>query len=122
MVNVYDSANLNRYGFELGTNGSLPYGFGYDAKYAYTETNNGLTNSTMPRNTVSMLLSHRYGPFSTNFTVRYVGPFKNNSFTAAAAPYPYKDVGDYTRLDSNVSYDYRFEKLQGRIRPMCRTC
>jgi outer membrane cobalamin receptor len=115
VVNVYEAANINRYGFELGSNGSLPYGFGYDAKYSYTETNNGLTNSTMPRNMVSMLLSHRYGPLSSNFTLRYVGPFKNNSFTAATAPYPYKDVGDYTRLDANITYDYSLDKYRGRI-------
>lgn len=112
VVNVYDAANVGRYGLELSSTGSLPSGFGYTASYSYVESTRNLDNMTMARTTVAMQLSHRYGPVQSNFSLRYVAPFLNNGFTTPAS---YVEVGDFTRLDANVSYNFKHDKLQGRV-------
>lgn len=112
VVNIYDAFNVDRRGFEFSAAGDLPYGFAYNLNYSHIEFTNPDIDRTNPSDTLAFLLGHVYGPIQTNFSLRYVAPYLSNSF---AADGKYREVGDFTRLDANVSYNYRIRKLGGRI-------
>lgn len=111
-VTPYDEANVTRKGLEFSTAGSLVYGFSYNLAYSHTEFSDVTSSNTNPHDVFSMLLSHRYGPLQSNLSLRYVAPYLNNGFTTPSA---YVEVGDFTRLDANVSYTYKVEKVEGRV-------
>ena len=109
---VYDSANVMRRGLEFSAAGSLEYGFSYNLAYSHTDILTSTLNQTIPNDVFSMLLSHRRGPLQTNLSLVYVAPYLNNGFTSPAS---YVQVGDFTRLDANVSYTCKVEKVEGRV-------
>ncbi|NVN92119.1 MAG: TonB-dependent receptor [Desulfuromonadales bacterium] len=111
-VTLYNQANVTRKGIEVSSSGNLPYGFSYNLNYSHYEFNENTVSITSPHDILSLLLSHRYGPFQTNLTLRYVAPYLNNGFTT---PVRYVEVGDFTRLDMNASYDYHISRFQGRV-------
>lgn len=117
VVNIYDAFNVDRRGFEFSTTGNLPYGFAYNLNYSHIEYTNPQVDRTNPSDTVAFLLGNIYGPVETNLSLRYVGPYQSNSF---AADGKYREVGDFTRLDANVSYNYRIKKLEGRVTAYAR--
>jgi outer membrane cobalamin receptor len=117
VVNIYDAFNVDRRGLEFSTDGSLPYGFRYNLNYSHIEYTRPDIDSTNPSDTLALLIGHRYGPLQTNLSIMYLSPYLNNRFASDGL---YHEVGDFTRLDANVSYDYRWKNLQGRITAYAR--
>ena len=111
-VTLYNQANVVRKGIEVSASGVVPYGFSYNLSYSHFDFNDRTVSDTSPHDIVSLLLSHRYGPLQTNLSLRYVAPYLNNGFTS---PVSYVEVGDFTRLDMNLGYDYQISKVQGRV-------
>ncbi len=124
-IYVYGDANVTRQGLELSTVGSLSYGFSYKFDYTHIQYIGGVATTSQgvtvvgvpakiqyPSDIFSVLLSNRYGPIETNFTIYYDGPFQNNQFTS---PSQYVNVGGFTRIDANVAYYYNIDKLKGKI-------
>jgi hypothetical protein len=103
--NIYDSYNEGLYGGELNIGGVVPYGFNYKVNYTHNESTVDSNNSGKPKDSLSFLVGHTYGPIKTNVSLRYVAPYTSGADT----------FGNLVNLDGNVSYIYRIKKLQGRI-------
>ncbi|BCS55055.1 TonB-dependent siderophore receptor [Geobacter sp. SVR] len=100
---IYDTADVIRGGMEATARGELPGGFGYHAGYSYITTNRSDTNRAMPHHTFSLRLSHQAGGVESNLILSYLGPYENNFLSVGGI---YRPVGNYTRLDLNVSYPF----------------
>lgn len=57
----------------------------------------------MPHHTFSLRLSHQAGGVESNLILSYLGPYENNFLSVGGI---YRPVGNYTRLDLNVSYPF----------------
>jgi outer membrane cobalamin receptor len=117
VVNIYDAFNVDRRGFEFSADGVLPYGFRYNLNYSHIEYTKPEIDASNPSDTLAFLLGYTYGPVQTNISILYLSPYLNNRFAADGL---YHEVGDFTRLDANISYDYKWRKLEGRIMAYAR--
>ncbi len=117
VVSIYDAVNVDRRGLEFSTTGSLPYGFDYNFNYSHIEYTNPTVDRANPSDTLSFLIGNTYGPFQTNLSLRYLAPYQNSRFAADGKAH---EIGDFTRLDANVSYNYRIKKLEGRVTAYAR--
>lgn len=118
VVNIYDAVNVDRRGFEFSTAGALPYGFDYNLNYSHIEYTNPAVDRANPSDTLSFLIGHTYGPIQTNLSLRYLAPYMSD--TRFAADGKSHEIGDFTRLDANISYNYHIKKLEGRITAYAR--
>ncbi len=104
--NVYDSQNEGQWGGEASISGSVPYGFYYKINYSHRESTVDSNNSGIPKDSLSFLVGHTYGPINTNVSMRYVSAYDEDTST------PH---GNLVKLDANVGYDYRIGWLYGRV-------
>lgn len=113
VVNIYDSAAICQKGLEFSATGNLSYGFDYNLNYSYRESTLTSDNDYAPHQLVTFLLGHTYGPLKTNVSLRYVTPYTSTQ-SQFAVDKKLHQVGEFTRLDANISYAFRIEKLIGR--------
>ena len=113
-VNIYDDADIAQKGFELSSNGSLPYGLGYNLNYSYYTSSVATDSDYKPHHLVTFLLGHTYGPVKTNVSLRYVSGYTSTQ-TQFAVDKQLHEVGDFTRVDANISYGFKVDKMEARI-------
>nr|WP_320133418.1 TonB-dependent receptor plug domain-containing protein [uncultured Holophaga sp.] len=122
-IQTYDTADTHRHGFELSSTGELGLGFSYNLKYAHVQVpdvtgDRGivLPAKATPADTGALTVSFRQGPVQVNGSVKRVGPYENNYFTASGSAAQYfVAVGDITRYDANASLSFHYLALQGRV-------
>lgn len=112
VYNVYDNADAIRSGFELYFSGyiftpSLNYGLGY----SYQRSDNDTDDDCIPHHIATLRLGYRLNPFSANLMARYVSKYDSNQFAVNNA---YYEIGDYSRIDANINYDFVVGKTQWR--------
>jgi iron complex outermembrane receptor protein len=83
----------------------------YQVSYSYQYSDNDTDNDSIPHHLISLRLGYTYQPFSANLMVRYVSPYDSNQFSVGNI---YYEIGNYTRLDANINYDFEIEKVQMR--------
>lgn len=112
VVNVYGNADVARQGVELDLSGALPVvPLNYRVSYSYQSSDNDKDNDAIPHHLVSLALGYAQDPVSANLIVRYVSPYDSNQFSVNNI---YYEIGDYTRLDANISYDFEINKVRMR--------
>jgi iron complex outermembrane receptor protein len=112
VYNVYANADVARQGFEVDMRGALPMvPLTYQVSYSYQYSDNDTDNDSIPHHLISLRLGYTYQPFSANLMVRYVSPYDSNQFSVGNI---YYEIGNYTRLDANINYDFEIEKVQMR--------
>lgn len=105
LINVYTNADAKRSGAELELSGyiytpRLTYGL----SYSYQTSDNEIDDKSIPNQIVALRLGYRYQPFQVNLTLRHVSAYDSNLF---AVDNLYHEVGDYSPVDANVSYDFK---------------
>ncbi len=114
---VTSVANMRTKGEEFKVTGqplkSLAWGsLSYSLQYTYVNTDNPATNIGIAHHMASALVTYRYKDAFANFTVRYVGP--HNLSTSPGGTFYYR-LGDYTRADANVGYNFKLFNRDMRI-------
>lgn len=98
----------------MGFSGRLVGPFKYSAGYGYIATDNKTTNKGISHNYVNTGLQYRQKKWFGDFSMVYVGPAWTNASTTNYCPTSNPScfvVADYTRLDVNGGYSFRwFEK------------
>ncbi len=112
LINVYTNADAKRTGAELELSGyiytpRLTYGL----SYTYQTSDNEIDDQSIPNHIVALRLGYRYQPFQVNLTLRHVSAYDSNLF---ALDNLYHEVGDYSPVDANVSYDFKMGRSQWR--------
>lgn len=112
-VTMYDGKDVARRGLEFGFNGSILDSLSYQLMYSYVESDDDQDNRNMAHNLFNIRLQHRYGNFETNFMVKYMGDYEG---TASFGTTPVIcSLGDYTRVDANINYDFKFGGTAARV-------
>lgn len=113
IVNLYDALDVTRKGLELTASGNLPMGFDYKANYSYIESDMqhstlAGSNNTIPAGIFALMVGYRSGIIESGMTLKYVSPYDDNFF---ATDGKYHEIGDYTRIDANISYLFKISGL-----------
>ncbi|MCB2192718.1 MAG: TonB-dependent receptor [Deltaproteobacteria bacterium] len=112
VYNVYANADAIRDGFEVNFTGYLfTTALNYGLSYSYQRSDNDADDDAIPHHTASLRLGYRYNPFSVNLMARYVSEYNSNQF---AVNNSYYEIGDFSRIDANVNYDFVVGKTQWR--------
>ncbi len=116
-IDYVTPADVRTKGMELKVTGqpvkSLTYGsLTYGLQYTYVQTNDHKTNISIAHNMASGLITYRLKNAFANFTVRYVGPHNE---TTSPAGVIYYELGNYTRADANVGYNFNFFNRDMRV-------
>lgn len=116
IVNLYDACDVTRKGLELMATGNLPLGFDYKANYSWIQSDMkhstlAGSNNTIPAGIFTLMLGYRSGFLESGVTVKYVSPYDDNFF---ATDGKYHEIGDFTRIDANISYLFRITGLDAR--------
>lgn len=112
LINVYTDVDIKRSGAELDLSGyiytpRLTYGL----SYSYQTSDDEIDDKSIPHHIVALRLGYRYAPFQVNLTLRHVSSYDSNLFAVDSR---YHEVGDYSPLDANVSYDFKMGRSQWR--------
>lgn len=112
IINIYANADTVRSGGELEVNGyvfipNITYGL----NYTYQRSDNDIDDKSVPHHLASLRLGYRMNPFQCNLMMRYVSDYDSNEF---AVNNLYYEIGDFSRIDANVSYDFTLDKAQMR--------
>lgn len=103
-INIYDAVDVVRNGLEIGLNGVLvPDTLHYTLSYSWQDSDERDDDRTLPENTLSGSLGFTHDPFKANLLFTYVSGYDSNFFSTDG---DYHRIGDYTRVDANVSYDF----------------
>jgi iron complex outermembrane recepter protein len=108
----YTEADSRRRGLELLVKGDIgantAYSFSATHLFTNTTTNAGITTDALglssPRNSYTARLSHAWGDYRANLSVKKVGPW--NASTSPMGTSYNVNLGDYTRIDANVMRDF----------------
>ncbi|MFH1060742.1 MAG: TonB-dependent receptor plug domain-containing protein [Pseudomonadota bacterium] len=112
LINTYVNADAKRTGVELDVSGYLfTPRLTYGLSYTYQTSDNEIDDKSIPNQIVALRLGYRYAPFQVNLTLRHVSAYDSNLF---AADNLYHEVGDYSPIDANVSYDFKMGRGQWR--------
>lgn len=112
VYNVYANADAVRSGFEVYFNGYIfTPAFNYGLGYSYQQSDNDADNDALPHHIATLRLGYRYDPFSVNLMARYVSEYDSNQF---AVNNIYYEIGDFSRIDANINYDFVVGKTQWR--------
>lgn len=116
-IDYVTPANVRTKGAEFKITGqvlkSLTYGsLNYNAQYAYTTTDNHTDNVSIAHNIASGLLSYHYKGAFANVAVVYQGP---HNLSTSPAGVVYYELGDFTRVDANVGYNFKLFNRDTRI-------
>jgi iron complex outermembrane receptor protein len=98
--------------FEAGISGNIFKPFTYRLQYTYVTTNDAATNDSIAHHLVSATVGCRYKNFFANLSYRYVGPHDRSSSPAGII---YYELGDYSRLDANMGYNFKILDRDTRI-------
>jgi iron complex outermembrane receptor protein len=111
-VNVMKAQTVISRGVDIGLSGFLKQiPLNYYLTYSYIGTDNALTNEGIAHQTWSARLhyQHRTG-FEANVSAKYVGSYRQavteniNNMLNVSSLY---GMGDYTRVDANVAYNFK---------------
>ena len=112
LINVYTDADAKRSGAELDVSGYiLTPRLTYGLSYSYQRSDNDIDDRSLPHHIVALRLGYRHAPFQVNLTLRHVSDYDSNLF---AVDNLYHEVGDYSPIDANVSYDFKMGRSQWR--------
>ena len=112
VISVYDNADTVRKGIELDFTGYiLTPDLNYEVNYSYQRSNNDIDDEAIPHHIASLRLGYRMMPFQCNVMWRWVSEYESNQF---AVQNLYYEIGDFSRLDANISYDFTVGKSQIR--------
>lgn len=112
-VDYVTTQDVRSKGVEFSVYGSLFRHFSYNINYSYITTDNRTTNRRRPHYTASGRLGYRYKTLGINLLARHVGPY--SQITASPGAFNY-DFGDYTRVDANITYDFKIFDRDTRIK------
>ncbi len=111
-VNFVTAANVITKGVEAGISGNIFKPFTYRLQYTYVTTNDAATNDSIAHHLVSATIGCKYKNAFANLSYRYVGPHDRSSSPAGII---YYELGDYSRLDANVGYNFKILDRDTRI-------
>ena len=112
VINIYDNADAARSGLELVLAGYIyTPKLRYDLSYSYQRSDNEIDDDAIPHHIASLRLGYKVGPFTSNLMLRYVSEYDSNQF---AADNQYHQIGDFSRIDANLSYDFTTSAGQWR--------
>lgn len=104
VYNVYANADSARSGMELQFDGYLfTRALTYVLGYTYQRSENDKDDRAIPHHIASLRLGYRQGPVQCNLMMRFVSGYDSNQF---AVDNQYHDIGDFSRVDASVSYDF----------------
>lgn len=119
----YTEADSNRRGLELLVKGDITprtsYSFGVTHLLVNNTTSAGTVTGALgvsePNNLYTARLSHAWGPYRANLSVKKVDPW-HQSTSAMGTAYNV-NLGDYTRTDANIMRDFLFggHKVTGEL-------
>ena len=105
-VSFVDSDDVRTKGLEVGVSGSILKAFTYHLLYSHVTTDNTETNNRTPHHLASGRFSYRYKNADLNLSFRYVSPYSKTE---------YYELGDYTRVDANIRYNFKVFDRDTRI-------
>ncbi len=112
-INVYDDLDVVRQGLEVGVNGVLVQDMlNYGLSYSWQTSDSETDRRTLPENMISANLGFIHAPFRANLLLKYVGAYDSNFFSTDSQ---YHEIGDYARVDANVSYDFNLWDLASTL-------
>ena len=104
MITLYDAYDVDRKGVKLNMESGITESFRILANYSYLHPNRRLDPETIPNHLGSMRLRYQSHSFMANLDTKFVGSYKNNFL---AADRRYHNVGNFVRVDVNVSCPVR---------------
>ncbi|MEN6373788.1 MAG: TonB-dependent receptor [Smithella sp.] len=111
-VDFVTAANVITKGVEAGISGNIFKPFTYRLQYTYVTTNDASTNDSIAHHLVSATVGCKYKNAFANLSYRYVGPHDRNSSPNGTV---YYELGDYSRLDANVGYNFKIFNRDTRV-------
>jgi iron complex outermembrane receptor protein len=112
VVNIYDNADTVRRGLEMDISGYIfTPALNYGLSYSYQRSDNDTDDKSIPHNITSLRLGYRMMPFQCNVMMRYVSEYDSKQFTTDNL---YHQIGDFSRIDANISYDFTVAGNQWR--------
>ncbi len=111
----YTETDNRRTGLELAAKGTLGERTHYKASWTHLTRNvssNASVAKTNANNLYDLSVQHGWGPYSANVSIKHVGAYDGGGPGAAgaggsfAADQQWHTIGDYTRLDANVSREF----------------
>jgi len=109
----YTEADAHRRGLELLVKGDITphtsYSFSVTHMLKNETSSNGTTSDALgisePNNLYTAMLSHSWGPYRANVSVKKVDAWSTS--TSAMGTAYNVNLGNYTRVDANISRDFR---------------
>ncbi|KMY65875.1 hypothetical protein AAU61_19780 [Desulfocarbo indianensis] len=112
LISVYDCSDVARQGAEAEINGYLfTPSLTYAASYSYQTSDDDTDNDAIPRHIASLRLGYTLMPFQANLLLRHVSEYQSNQFSVGNL---YYEIGDYSRVDANLSYNFKLADTQMR--------
>ncbi|WP_419769270.1 MAG: TonB-dependent receptor plug domain-containing protein [Candidatus Marinarcus sp.] len=114
----YTESDSTRSGLEIALNGRINnvtrYKFSYTRMLVNTTDNNDSIGTSTPKNLYTASLNHTYGKYSFNISAKKASAY--TSSTSAMGTSTDVHLGDYTRVDANVSKDFILYGLDTTIK------
>jgi iron complex outermembrane receptor protein len=112
VYSIYANADTVRKGMELDIVGYIGTPkLNYALTYSYQRSGNDADDDSMPHHIASLRLGYRLMPLQFNVMLRHVSEYDSNQF---AVGNQYYEIGDFSRVDANISYDFKVADAQMR--------
>ncbi len=113
----YTQQDSHRRGVELSINGKMAksstYRLSWTSMISNETTSSGTTSSSIgsstPKNIYTAAVSHRYDAYRFNVSLKHADAY--NTTKSAKGVATDVNLGDYTRVDANVAYDFKISAL-----------
>lgn len=114
----YTESDSLRKGLELSIKGTInnatTYRFSYTRMLENSTDNEESTGTSSPRDLFTAALSHTYEKYTFNISAKKASAY--TSSTSAMGTSTDVNLGDYTRIDANVSKDFVLNGLDGTLK------
>jgi len=104
----YSQADTTREGIELTVSGNFAERSNYRVGWTYFTGLSSSAASITPRHMLDISVTHGIGDVTIGAAVKHVSSFKSSTSDAAAY------LGDYTRFDLDIGYDFELSNLPMR--------
>ena len=112
VYSIYANADTVRKGMEMDIGGYIGTpNLNYALTYTYQCSDNDSDDDSMPHHIASLRLGYRLSAWQFNAMVRHVSEYDSNQFSVGNK---YYEIGDFSRVDANISYDFTFAKTRMR--------
>ena len=112
LISIYENADTVRKGMELDIGGYIySPNLTYELTYSYQRSDNDVDDDSMPHHIASLRLGCHLTPLQFNVMLRHVSKYDSNQFSVGNQYYA---IGDFSRVDANISYDFTIATAQMR--------